>query len=440
MLYDQSQLAIAFLQAFQVTKDTLFESSARGILDYVASDMKDEATGGFYSAEDADSEVPFGAAEGPTKAEGAYYVWTSFELKLVLGEQNAGMFCEYYGVSQEGNAPAASDPQGEFEGKNILKVSKSLSEVAESEGKTIEEVEAYLSAAKQKLLEQRGKRPKPHLDDKIVTSWNGLMTSAFARAANILEDEAYYDVASKTAKFLSETMWNGEVLFRNYREGISGIEGFAEDYAATICALLDVYEMDGDCEWIRKALKLQDVMDSKFWDKEGGGYFSTKEGDESIVFRKKEDYDGSEPSPTGVACANLLRLASLTGRDDLLEKSKQCASAFATILNKTPFAMPKLAASAFCAQSGLRRVVVASDSSAAAGKEFARAFFALGVPNVAFVRVGPAGSGADSELLGIETKDMVARDGKATAYVCKGTTCMDPVTDVDAFVEQLKKL
>mmetsp|Transcript_9632 Transcript_9632/g.29197 ORF Transcript_9632/g.29197 Transcript_9632/m.29197 type:complete len:786 (+) Transcript_9632:110-2467(+) len=441
MLYDQSQLVLAYLQALQVDSDPLSEATVRGVLDYVSREMTNQSTGGFLSAEDADSEVPFsGSNEQAEKAEGAFYVWTQFELKLVLGEPAASLFFERFGVEVEGNAPLGSDPHNEFEGKNILKVFKSIEEVAEAHQMDPKEVERILSEAQRKLLAQRNTRPRPHVDDKILTSWNSMMVSAFAKAARVLDDDTYGGCALRAGEFLRDTMWDGSRLFRSYREGLSSIEGFAEDYAATVMAFLDLYELTGDSSWVKLAMRLQQAMDQEFWDSDGGGYFSARTGDESVVLRKMEDYDSAEPAPSSLAASGLVRLASITGRNEYLERCGDCAAAFSLVLDKSPFAMPLMVAASLAANDGQKRVVIAGSRESEDFKLMVRIFNKRLLPFVSLVQLDSHGSGEDASIFGEETAAMDARGGTATAYVCRGTTCMAPTNDLEMFEKQLKAL
>ncbi len=224
MLYDQAQLASAYLDAFQITQEPEFERVARDVLDYVRRDMT-APEGGFYSAEDADSLIAHGK---PEHAEGAFYVWTKQEIDDSLGEQ-AEIFGFHYGVEEKGNAPAGADPHGEFVGKNILLERHTAAETAEHFDKTEDEVRELLSAARETLLAARAQRPRPHLDDKIIAAWNGLMISAFARAAQVLDDADYLEAAERSGAVVCSTQLFEEArgtLVRNYREGRSAVEGF----------------------------------------------------------------------------------------------------------------------------------------------------------------------------------------------------------------------
>ncbi|MFL6567871.1 MAG: thioredoxin domain-containing protein, partial [Chthoniobacterales bacterium] len=243
MLYDQAQLANAYIDAFQITHDPLYESVARDVLDYVRRDMT-APEGGFYSAEDADSIIEHGK---PEHAEGAFYVWSKEEIDRALGA-SAEIFDYHYGVEASGNAPPGADPHGEFTNKNILIERHSLAETAEHFGRSEDEVRELLASSRKTLFELRAKRPRPHLDDKIITAWNGLMISAFARAAQVFDNAEYLRSAENAARCIQTHLYDApnKKLVRNYREGRSVTEGFADDYAFVIQGLLDLYEASFD--------------------------------------------------------------------------------------------------------------------------------------------------------------------------------------------------
>src|SRR5438094_6439301 len=239
MLYDQAQLALAYLDASQITRDRQYEAVARDIFDYVARDMTSKE-GGFFSAEDADSPVVAGIGDpghGKT-AEGAFYVWTKKQIDAALGDA-AAIFDFHYGVQAHGNAPEGSDPHDEFRGKNILIERHTISETAQRFRKPEEEIGKLLAHSREKLFAIRAKRPRPHLDDKLIASWNGLMISAYARAAQVLDDPRYLEIATRAARFVRSNLYEekSKLLYRNYRDGRIDVEGFADDYAFVIQGL-----------------------------------------------------------------------------------------------------------------------------------------------------------------------------------------------------------
>ena len=266
MLYDQAQLAIAYLEAYQITGDEQFAAVARDILAYVQRDLTDPATGGFLSAEDADSQP---TADSPERVEGAFYVWTQADLDRVLGPDDAPLFDWYYGVERDGNVPAQSDARGELRGQNVLDATgRTPDEAAAKFKRPVEQINASLAASREKLLAARANRPRPRRDDKIITSWNGLAISAFARAYAVLGDPAYLAAASKAAGFLQASLYDAKTgqLTRSYRQGASATAGFADDYAFLIRGLFDLYEADFQPDHLRWAETLQKTQDTLFWD------------------------------------------------------------------------------------------------------------------------------------------------------------------------------
>jgi uncharacterized protein len=459
MLYDQAQLAISYLDAFQVTRDPQYERVARDILDYVRRDMTD-SQGGFYSAEDADSPVAVAAVydrrgaggEGgggheasgghrpplQEKKEGAFYVWTKKEIEDALGPDDAQIFNRFYGVEEAGNAPGESDPRGELDGQNILIEKYSVEQVAKIYKKTPEEVEKVLANARRKLFELRAKRPRPHLDDKIITAWNGLMISAFARAAQALDDAAYLDAATRAAKFVRAHLAKDGALIRSYREGASDVAGFADDYAFFIQGLLDLYEASFDVAWLKWAAELQAKQDELFADKNGGGYFSVTDKDPHILLRMKEDYDGAEPSPNSVAALNLLRLSQVTGSDALKREAEKTISAFAQQLDKMPTAMPQMLVALDFSLGKPKQIVIAGKPGAPDTRALLREVHAHFIPNKILLL---ADGGEGQQWLGERLefiKTAAPLEGNATAFVCENFVCQLPTSDVKKLSELLK--
>jgi len=440
MLYDQAQLATAYLDAFQITRDWQYESVARDILDYVARDMASKE-GGFFSAEDADSSVVAGIGDpGHAKtAEGAFYVWTEKEIDSALGNA-ADIFAFHYGVQPHGNAPEGSDPQDEFRGKNILIERHTIAETAQHFKKTGEEVTNSLAQSRAKLFSIRAKRPRPHLDDKIIAAWNGLMISAYARAARILDEPRYLEIATRAAKFLRTNLFEekSKLLHRNYRGGRSPIEGFADDYAFVIQGLLDLYEASFDVEWLKFAVELQGTQDRFFFDEKNGGYFSTSGKDESVFLRMKDDNDSAEPAASSVAALNLLRLAQFRDDKQIAERARKTIDAFATTLSHFPSAMPQMLVALDYSLSKPRQIVIAGRKDAPETKTL------LGKVNMHFLpkTILCLVDGAEGQkYLGEQNeaiRAMSSIDGKPAAYVCENFTCKAPVTDPRQLAELLK--
>ena len=367
MLYDQAQLANAYLDGFLITHDPEFEEVTRDILEYVGRDMTSKS-GGFFSAEDADSlEVAPSSGVGASAErgekhsvkEGAFYVWSKGEIDAALGHA-AEIFDFHYGVEPTGNAPAGSDPHGEFSGKNILIQRHSVDETAAHFKREAQEIRELLAASRKQLLALRAKRPRPHLDDKIIAGWNGLMISAYARAAAILQEDRFLQAATRAAEFVRRDLYDKKTkkLYRSFREGRSAIEGFADDYAFVIQGLLDLYEASFDVAWLKFAEELQETQDQLFLDP-NGGYFSTSGADKNVVLRMKDENDGAEPAPSSVAALNLLRLGQIRDRKEWREQGARTIAAFHSILSRFPSAMPQMLVTLDFHLSKPRQIVIA---------------------------------------------------------------------------------
>jgi len=447
MLYDQAQLAAAYLDAFQITRDQQCESVARDILDYVARDMTSKE-GGFFSAEDADSPVAAGGlsavasakADDPghsKTAEGAFYVWTKKEIDAALGDA-AEVFDFHYGVQPHGNAPEGSDPHDEFRGKNILIERHTIAQTAEHFKKSEKEIGESLAQSREKLFAIRAKRPRPHLDDKIIAAWNGLMISAFARAAQVLDDERYREIATRAAKFMRANLYEekSKLLYRNYRGGRSDIEGFADDYAFVVEGLLDLYEASFNVEWLKLASELQETNDRLFFDEKNGGYFSNSGKDESVFLRMKDDNDGAEPAASSLAALNLLRLSQLRDDQKMAERARKTIDAFATTLSHFPSAMPQMLVALDYSLSKPRQIVIAGRKDAPETKALLKEVHRHFLPKTILLL---ADGGEGQKYLGEKNEAIRAMsmvEGKPAAYVCENFTCKAPVTDAG----QLAKL
>ncbi len=431
MLYDQAQLARAYADAFQLTRDARWEKIARDTLDYVLRDMTDK-DGGFYSAEDADSLLAHGK---PEHGEGAFYVWTQKEIESLLGTgapgalDGATLFKKFYGVAPDGNAPVGSDPMKEFTGKNTLIQRLTIADAAKEFKKADAEIEASLAASRAKLFGERAKRPRPHLDDKIITAWNGLMISALARAAQVLDEPRYLAAAQRSARFINEHLWRDGALTRSFRHEPSGIAAFADDYAALIAGLLDLYEADFDTAWLAWALDLQAKMDALFYDKALGGYFQTAPGASDILFRTKEDYDGAEPAPSSLAASNLLRLAQITDSKDFRERAEKTIASASAQLDRLPSAMTQMLCAVDASLAKPRQIVIAGRRGADDTRALLREVRATFSPNqIVFLADGAEGQKWLGEKLEF-FRSVSPVDGKAAAYVCENFTCREPVTD-----------
>ena len=465
MLYDQAQIALNYLEAKQAGGREVFAWMARGIFDYVRRNLTGPH-GAFYSAEDADSAV-HGASGGlalPTgqsaHAEGAFYVWTKAELDGVLGA-DADFFCTHFGVKPVGNV--AHDPQGEFTGKNILRQRQSLVMTARENKMEVEAASTRMLDCLERLRWVRATRPRPHLDDKVITAWNGLMLSALAKGAQVLGGAEHLAAATRAAEFIQRELYDPAtgVLYRSWRDGRSAIEGFAEDYAYLIQGLLDLYETGFDIHWLQWATTLQAKMDELFWDAEKGGYFNSRADDPTVIVRLKEDYDGAEPAPNSVAALNLVRLEWMIGGEvvgrvpspgeksgprgegtpptvmTFAKRAEWVIEAFRSQWSRIPQALPHMLVALEMLLAEPRTVVLAGDPTTAEFQALAAVVPSrLGRSRVLLCADGAAGqrwlAGRRTYLGAIRPEK-----GRATAYVCENFTCSAPATSTAELRDRL---
>jgi uncharacterized protein YyaL (SSP411 family) len=406
-------------------------------LRYVAREMSDP-DGGFYSAEDADSLPPDQAGEpGARKSEGAFYLWGYDEIGALLGE-DAPVVCRRFGVEPGGNAPA--DPHGEFTGRNLLYVAGSLDELAAGRGESVQGVEERMARARQVLFDARGLRPRPQLDDKVLTAWNGLMVAAFARGARVLGHADHLRSARRCAEFLRARMWDtgSRTLYRRYRGGDVAIAGFAEDYAYLVWGLLELFQADGDPGWLEWALDLQRRQDELFWDETAGGWFSTTGHDPSVLVRMKEDYDGAEPSASSVSVSNLIVLSHLTGDLSFRARIERTLGGAASRIAGGGRGVPMMLAALSAWHHGVQQVVIVGRRDDEALGRLSEVAARRYLPFAVTVPVEP---GAQQERLARIVPfigAMAMRNGRPTAYVCRDFACQAPTCDPDELAAQLQ--
>ena len=442
MLYDQAQLVLAYLEAGQATGDGFFLDVATDTLEYVLRDMT-SSDGGFFSAEDADSVSPEQMNDaGSQKAEGAFYLWSAAEFDDLLGSV-AELAKRRFGVETDGNAP--QDPMGEFCGKNILYLQQEIDDLARSTGKPVEVVSQVLSNVRQRLFETREQRPRPHLDDKVLTAWNGLMIVALARAAHVLDGPVasrFRTAARRAAAFVNDRLWDTDrqILYRRYRDGQCSIEGYSEDYAFLVWGLIELFQVEGDIKWLEWALELQKRQDDLFWDETEGGWYCTTDGDASVLLRLKEDHDGAEPSSSSVSVSNLLTLAHLTGDEDALSKVELTLGRFGHRLGQAARVVPMMLVSLVAFHAKVTQVVILGEQDAEETRAMERCVAVRYLPFVVRVTIEPGTAQARlAERLGF-VGSMCLFDGHPTAYVCSNFTCLEPVTSPEALDRQLAML
>jgi hypothetical protein len=416
MLYDQAILVESYLEAYQITQKKVYADTARETLDYVLSKMTDKE-GGFYSAEDADSLDP---VTKDHKREGAFYVWRKEEIEKVLPAQDAELFCKYYGITPDGNA--LSDPQQEFVRQNVLYITDRT--LSDTDRATVER-------SRKILFPIREQKPAPHLDDKILTDWNGLMISAFASAGLILGDKKYTDAALKAALFIEAKLIarDGSLLHR-YRDNDAAITATLNDHAFLLHGYLRLYEATTDMKWLRNANRLADQMLERFYDKNVGGFYLTAHDAEKLIARTKELYDGALPSGNSVAVLALLRLGSMLGDRRYTEAAQLTLDHFSGALASDPTNYPEMLMALDYAIGPSREVVLAYQKDDAEAMTMRQEIFKYFTPNqVVLYHVEGRKESLDS--ISSFVKDKQAVSGRAAAYICHNFTCQLPVVGLD---------
>ena len=439
MLYDQAQLVLAYIEAAQASRSRVYLDVAEDTLRYVMREMTDEG-GGFYSAEDADSIPPEQQGHPDAhKSEGAFYLWTAREVDELLG-RDAEIVKRHFGIEPDGNAPI--DPQKEFVGKNLLYVAQSEDALTRDMGLAADEPREALGRARLTMFRSRLGRPRPHLDDKVLTSWNGLMIGAFARAARAVGGYApdrsaadlYREAARRAATFLHDRMWDpaSRTLLRRFRDGHAEIDGYAEDYAYLIFGLLELFQADPDPRWLGWAIELQRRQDELFWDEAEAGWFSTTGRDPTVLLRLKEDYDGAEPTASAVSVLNLLVLTHLVEDSDWPVRIERTLRLFGPRLEQTGRAVPMMAAALSAFTAGLHQIVIVGDE----GAELERAVESRYLPFAIVLRLRRDQQEALARLMPWVAA-MHATDGQPVAYVCREFSCQAPARSVSALEAQL---
>jgi len=429
MLYDQAIIANVYLEAYQITKKEKYAAIARRVLDYVLRDMA-YPEGGFYSAEDADSAPD--AAHPDKKAEGAYYVWTKDEIINALGKEHGEIFSYRYGVNADGNTRL--DPRNEFERKNVLYTAHTIKDTAAHFEKSETEVEKILGLSEQKLFQVRSRRVRPHLDDKILTDWNGLMISGLARAGKILNEPRYTMASKKAADFIINKLKtkDGRLLHR-FRDNTSGIPGFLDDYAFFVNGLLDLYETTFELSYLKEAIDLNKVMMKLFEDKAKGGFFLTSDDSKTILTnRAKEYYDGAIPSGNSMAALTLLRLYHITLNKDFDKAYSTSLNYISSRLIKSPTAFTQLLLAIDTALSPTKEIVIVS-------KDYKEPFidkatsliYSYFLPNkVILLRTIKEGDDMISIAPWIKEYNSLVK-GDTTIYICDNRVCSLPTTDLN---------
>ncbi len=412
MLYDNAQLLGIYADAFRITQDPLFKGVVEEIADYLLREMF-HPEGGFYSTQDADSEGE----------EGKFFVWERGEVMGVLGGEEGEIFCRIYDVGEVGN----------FEGKNILHPTLTLEQAAKFFKKDPAEIHKILGQSRAKLLEVREKRIRPFRDEKILTSWNGLMLSGIAEACKVTDNVHLREAAQRTVEFFYKKMFQGGFLLHTYKDGQAKLRGYLDDYAFFAAGLLDLYEVLFEENLLQRAEQLAEVMIREFWDHDNGALFYTGRSHEPLISRTKPAFDASVPSGNSVATQLLLRLYHFTGKDDYLKKAEKVLRLYYDRMENQPFGLTAMLCALDFYIEGAKEVVFVGQRKDEAMRDLLGKFQSFYHPNRTLQVVEPGESlGKISPLL--EGKSQIA--GKPTVYVCQNSTCSAPVTEW----EDLKRL
>jgi uncharacterized protein YyaL (SSP411 family) len=419
MLYDNALLTVTYLEALQATGNPFYRKVVEETLGYVAYEMT-SPEGAFYCTQDADSEG----------VEGKYFVWSKAEIEEVLGANEAKLFCEIYDVTGEGN----------WEGHNILNRSRDDEQEARLLKLPVEELRRRLNDGRKKLVARRSERLKPGLDDKLLTSWNALMISAFAKAAQVLGNDYYTTKAVTAADYLLHRMRSTEGrLYRTSRSGETPrLNGYLEDYAYLIDALVTLYETTFEPRWVAAANHLTGILFEQFWDEREGGFFYTGKDHEALIARSKDPHDNAMPSGNGVAATALLRLGALTGDRRVLERAEQTLQLFRGVMKELPSAAGQMLIALDFYLGPVAEVVVVGESQhASVQRALALLRRDFRPDQVLAWRPADASRAEPAErtvplLAGREPK------GDVTTYVCQNFTCEAPLVGVEALEAQFK--
>ncbi len=425
MLYDQALLIMAFTEAYQATHDDHYALAARQTIAYILRDMTHPG-GGFYTAEDADSDGE----------EGKFYLWTLNEIKDILTGDEASLFIEFFDIRETGNFQ--NDFAEGTRGLNIPHLSRTLEEAAAAKNLPVDFVRNTLEEARQKLFVQREKRNHPFKDDKILTDWNGLMIGALAQAARMLNTPAFLAPARQAADFILEHMTGpGGSLLHSYRAGQASVTGNLDDYAFLVFGLIELYEATYETVYLKQALKLNEYMSTHFWDELGGGFYFTPDTSRDVIPRIKEFYDGAVPSGNSMAAFNLTRLSMITGDITIMKKSAALWRAFTGAVRQSLSAHTYLLAAFDLAAGPSYEIFIVGKSPAPAQSELLRALRSTYLPHQVTLFLSGNDTTLEISQLAPFTAGMVSIDGKETAYICTNQACQAPVTDPAVMLEIL---
>jgi uncharacterized protein YyaL (SSP411 family) len=412
MLYDQAMLTMAYTEAHQATGEARHGAVAAEILTYVLRDMT-APEGGFYTAEDADSEGE----------EGLFYVWTPTEIKEHLGKDLGDLFCRFYDIG----------PHGNFEdGRSILHTRIPLESFATRENMEVAELERLLEEARERLFMTRERRIHPLKDDKILTSWNGLMIAALAKAYKALGNQTYVDAARRSVDFILEHLKKpGPRLYRRYRDGEVVYPGYLDDYTNFIWGLIELYEATFEVSYLEEALGLNQVMIDLFWDETYGGFFYSGKDNEVLIKQSKEIYDGAIPSSNSVAALNLVRLGHITGDRDLVNRAERLTGTFAKRIKAYPSAYTQFLAALDFMIGPSREIVIVENKNGGSSRAMIETIHAHFLPNEVLLLRPSGQAGEEITAVAPFVKELQSADDQPVVYICEGHSCQSSITEVE---------
>jgi uncharacterized protein len=414
MLYDNALLARLYLHVYQVTDEPFYRRIVEETLDYVAREMTD-ASGGFYATQDADSEG----------VEGKFFVWSADEITALLGQEDGALFSAYYGVTEGGN----------FEGENILHVSRPVETVARAQQATVERLQAAIERGRRVLWEAREGRIKPGRDEKVLTAWNGLMLTSFAEAAAVLERADYRALAERNASFMLSELRRAGSLLHVYKDGRAKQQGFLDDFACAAQGLLTLYETTGTLRWLEAAHILTDELIAEFWDEAEGGFFYNARSGEQLIVRQKDFFDNATPAGNSIAADVLLRLAVLLEQPDYQRKAVNIFRLMAESIARYPSGFGTLLGALDLYLSTPKEIVLVGDKTAEETRALAHEIWRRYLPNKVVAQSAGATDKAAQLVPLLRDRPMLGE--RPTVYVCENYTCQQPVNDVQALAAQL---
>lgn len=436
MLYDQAQLIVSYVNTYLVTKNKFYLFVAEDIAGYVLNSLKNK-DGGFYSAEDAESvPVEKASKKNVRKEEGAYNLWQKSEIEKILDKDESEIFNYYFGILAGGNT--INDPHEVFGTKNVLYIANDIYDTARQFNRTPEDIASIIDESRSKILQSRNERPKPHLDDKILTSWNGLMVSALASLYKVTGDLTYLNNAEETVEFIKANLFNNNrrhagnndanyspELLHRYRDGDARFDGTLEDYAYFIAALLDLYEVTFEIDYLKLAAELNRIAVDRFYDKSAGGFFDTSPEEKDIIIRTKEIYDGAEPSGNSIQVLNLLRISAMTDNRELHDLAGKTLSLFAAELKRLPFSSPQMLSALSFYLYTTKEIILTGDSASKKFTELKKVIDGAFLPNKVLLY-------ANNDLKEVSEFILnVVKQGRGElVYVCENYQCALPTDDV----------